>query len=116
MVQGDVGEKHRVFNSRTDVDGQAIRSISHQLLIEHHAIIPPAIVEYESFYWFVVERKIDCSAARGLILYLRSSIKGKIVLTDVAQRETDGDCWPEKMPNGIGEPSSREPPVTSPDQ
>ena len=82
MVQGDVGEKHRVFNSRTDVDGQAIISIRHQVLIEQHAIIPPAIVEHQGFYRFVVERKIDCSAARGLILYLRLSIEGKIILTN----------------------------------
>ena len=60
MVQGDVGEKHRVFNSRTDVDGQAIISIRHQVLIEQHAIIPPAIVQDQSFYRIVVERKIDC--------------------------------------------------------
>jgi len=31
MVQGDVDEKHRAFNSRTDVDGQAIVSIRHQV-------------------------------------------------------------------------------------
>jgi len=64
------------------VDGEAILSISHEVLIEHHAIIPPAIVEHQGFYRFVVERKIDCSAARGLILYLRLSIEGKIILTN----------------------------------
>jgi len=84
MVQGDVGEKHRVFNSRTDVDGQAIISIRHQVLIEQHAIIPPAIVQDQSFYRIVVERKIDCPAARGFILYLRSSIEGQIILTAVS--------------------------------
>jgi hypothetical protein len=49
------------------VDGQAILSISHEVLIEHHAIIPPAIVEDQSLYRFVVEDKIDCSAAGGFI-------------------------------------------------
>ena len=46
---GDVGEKHEVFNSRTDMDGQAI-PFAHQLLTDDHAIIPPAIVEDYSFY------------------------------------------------------------------
>jgi hypothetical protein len=55
--------------------GEAILSLRHQVLIEHHAIIPPAIVEDQGFYRFVVERKIDCSAARGLILYLRRALK-----------------------------------------
>jgi hypothetical protein len=56
------------------MDGQAILSIRYQVLIEHQAIISPAIVEDKSFYRFIVERKMDCSSAPGFILYVRSKL------------------------------------------
>ena len=64
MVERNIAEKHGVFNSRTDVDGEAIRSLRHQAFIEHYAIIPPTVVEDQSLYRFVVEDKIDCAGSR----------------------------------------------------